>query len=1021
MVELDAKTYHKRVRYAQECWKNPAFASDYADVEAILIVTGEADDDMPYLKSSSMQLWLLGYEFPDTITLMLPDKMVFLTSQKKGSIIETLLNAKGAEKTQLEVLKRTKDPAANEVLFKTLLKYLDGKKIGGLPKEKVSGKFIKEWESASKEAALSITDVSNGIANFLAIKDEEELNNVTMACTLTAKVMKNFFVEEFQNIIDEGKKVTHEKLSVLTDTSLTDEKKRPKLKFPKEADLGSADWCYPPIIQSGGKYDLRPSAQSDDSPLHDGTILCSMGVRYKNYCSNISRTFLVNPEKGKEANYNFLLELQSYVLGLIKDGAECKDIYNKATEYVQEKRPELVSHFVKNAGYGIGIEFKESSFTLSPKSTKALMDGMIINLSLGFQNLENTEDKTGNSRNKVYSLLIADTVRVTKDAPLILSQFDKEFKDISWEMNDEDEDQAVKKEKAAARNGNSALLKTKLRGDDREEELTNEQRRAQHQKQLADERNKEGLARFSEGADPAKALERATFRKFECYKKESLLPKVVDQLRIVVDRRNEAIILPIYGMPVPFHISTLKNLVKNEEGDTTYLRFNFATPGQSMGKKEVQPFEDPTSTFIRAITFRSSDMGRFGEIFREINDFKKEMQKREAERKEMADLVVQDKLIEVKGRRPHLLRDVFARPALETKRLGGDLELHTNGLRYQSALRSDLKIDITFSNIKHLFFQPCDGELIVVLHIHLKNEIMVGKKKTKDVQFYREVTDASFDETGNRKRRYNHGDEDEFAAEQEERQRRAQLNKEFKAFAERISEASRNIIEVDVPFRDLGFQGVPFKQPVLLQPTTDCLMHVIDPPFLVITIADIEIAHLERVRFGLKNFDLVFVFKDFTRPVQHINMIPSEQLEHVKEWLDSVDVPFTEGPTNLSWPQIMKTINENPGDFFNEGGWSFLQPESSDEEDEEDQESAYEESEFSEDQSESEDDYSSDESGSGYSDEDEDEESGEDWDELERKAAKSDRKRDDRDDSPPAKSSKKRRDDSDDDRPKKRR
>jgi nucleosome binding factor SPN SPT16 subunit len=146
---------------------------------------------------------------------------------------------------------------------------------------------------------------------------------------------------------------------------------------------------------------------------------------------------------------------------------------------------------------------------------------------------------------------------------------------------------------------------------------------------------------------------------------------------------------------------------------------------------------------------------------------------------------------------------------------------------------------------------------------------MVGKKKTKDVQFYREVTDANFDETGNRKRRYNNGDEDEFAAEQEERQRRAQLNKEFKLFAEKIADAvsstitnlnsysilnivfqyqSRNIIEVDVPFRDLGFQGVPFKQPVLLQPTTDCLVHLIDPPFMVNTISEIEIAHLERVR-----------------------------------------------------------------------------------------------------------------------------------------------------------------------------
>lgn len=79
---------------------------------------------------------------------------------------------------------------------------------------------------------------------------------------------------------------------------------------------------------------------------------------------------------------------------------------------------------------------------------------------------------------------------------------------------------------------------------------------------------------------------------------------------------------------------------------------------------------------------------------------------------------------------------------------------------------------------------------------------------------------------------------------------------------------------------------MPFRQLVLLQPTTDCLVHLSDTPPLVVTLAEVEVAHLERVQFGLKNFDMVFVFKDFQRPVVHINTIPIEQLENVKEWLE---------------------------------------------------------------------------------------------------------------------------------------
>lgn len=77
----------------------------------------------------------------------------------------------------------------------------------------------------------------------------------------------------------------------------------------------------------------------------------------------------------------------------------------------------------------------------------------------------------------------------------------------------------------------------------------------------------------------------------------------------------------------------------------------------------------------------------------------------------------------------------------------------------------------------------------MLIHIRLKAPVLVGKRKTEDIQFYREASDVQFDETGNRKRRYRAGDEDEIELEQEERRHRHQLNKEFKSFANRIADA----------------------------------------------------------------------------------------------------------------------------------------------------------------------------------------------------------------------------------------
>ena len=325
--------------------------------------------------------------------------------------------------------------------------------------------------------------------------------------------------------------------------------------------------------------------------------------------------------------------------------------------------------------------------------------------------------------------------------------------------------------------------------------------------------------------------------------------------------------------------------------------------------------------------------------------------------------------------------------------MAGEVEIHQNGLRYSDHRGS--QIDVLFSNIKHLFFQPSTSELIVIIHVHLKDPIMIGKKKSKDVQFYREATDMAFDETGNRKRKHRYGDEEEFEQEQEERRRRAQLDKLFKSFAEKIQAAAPDDFSVDIPFRELQFNGVPNRSNVLCAPTTDCLVQLTEPPFMVLTLDEIEIVHLERVQFGLKNFDMVVVFKDFHRPVAHINTIPVESLEAVKDWLDSVNIPFSEGPLNLNWSMIMKTVVADPHEFFVGGGWSFLSTESDDEEDdEEEEESAFEMSESdlavseesSEDDSEFDEDASDDEG-----DASEDDVSGDDWDEMEEKAKKKDR------------------------------
>lgn len=59
---------------------------------------------------------------------------------------------------------------------------------------------------------------------------------------------------------------------------------------------------------------------------------------------------------------------------------------------------------------------------------------------------------------------------------------------------------------------------------------------------------------------------------------------------------------------------------------------------------------------------------------------------------------------------------------------------------------------------------------------------------------------------------------------------------------------------------------------------------VLQPPF-VVSLDEVELIHFERVQFHLKNFDMVFVYKDYSKKTAMINSIPMNMLDHVKDWL----------------------------------------------------------------------------------------------------------------------------------------
>jgi nucleosome binding factor SPN SPT16 subunit len=54
---------------------------------------------------------------------------------------------------------------------------------------------------------------------------------------------------------------------------------------------------------------------------------------------------------------------------------------------------------------------------------------------------------------------------------------------------------------------------------------------------------------------------------------------------------------------------------------------------------------------------------------------------------------------------------------------------------------------------------------------------------------------------------------------------------------------------------------------------------------LVVVLDEVELVHFERVHFQLKNFDMVFIMKDYSKKTQSIQSIPMNELDPIKNWL----------------------------------------------------------------------------------------------------------------------------------------
>ena len=217
----------------------------------------------------------------------------------------------------------------------------------------------------------------------------------------------------------------------------------------------------------------------------------------------------------------------------IRAGVIIKDAYTSVVDKVREEKPELEQYLVKTLGFAIGIEFRESSYVVGPKCNRPVKKDMVFSLSIGFADIPDPKDSK-----KTYSLLLLDTVKAGQNGSAYLSDGVKSKNDVIFyfeqeaaKANGKQTNGKQKKSPTKATRSN-AVMKSKLRNENRENNEERTAKRRDHQRELLERRNEAGVEKYADPDSKDTTDTKKRWKRFESYQRENMLPENTRDLKV---------------------------------------------------------------------------------------------------------------------------------------------------------------------------------------------------------------------------------------------------------------------------------------------------------------------------------------------------------------------------------------------------------------------------------------------------------------------------------------------------------
>ncbi|PIR76058.1 MAG: hypothetical protein COU32_04160 [Candidatus Magasanikbacteria bacterium CG10_big_fil_rev_8_21_14_0_10_42_10] len=172
-----------------------------------------------------------------------------------------------------------------------------------------------------------------------------------------------------------------------------------------------AEPSFSPIVASGTRA-ANPHHTPEAKKLVRGFCVIDMGVRYRGYCSDMTRTIYIGAPTKKESEvYNHLRKVQQKAIASCTIQTTISDIATQCRTDLVEK---LNAYFVHSLGHGLGTQVHEWP-RISTNVQARLEEHMYITIEPGIY----IPGKLG--------IRIEDDVLITKKGPLVYTTTSKEL------------------------------------------------------------------------------------------------------------------------------------------------------------------------------------------------------------------------------------------------------------------------------------------------------------------------------------------------------------------------------------------------------------------------------------------------------------------------------------------------------------------------------------------------------------------------------------------------------------------